>query len=197
MRNEVLPSNSEPTPLEAEAVCVFSSQSVFHRLTCFKWMNSHNFSHRHLCGHLFWKNTRHMQHSCVRLFHFSRRSSSSYTERVFHSGFHLPVCWTVRKPRRLNAANMPKCWRTRSLWMATRLWASRRRSTANSWPGWGRTPGWWRRVWWRGSGSTRNTPKESSTPSSPHFMATVSCRRTRATCCRCLTFFAYWPVDVS
>lgn len=90
----------------------------------------------------------------------------------------------VRKPLRLSVANMPKCWKTHSLWMATRLWASRRQSMESSWPGWERTRGWWRPAWWQERGWTRTTPRESSILSSPHFMATVSCRRMRATCCR-------------
>lgn len=102
----------------------------------------------------------------------------------------VSLFWTVRKLRRPNAASMPKCWRTHSLWMATRLWASRRRSTASSWRGWERTPGWWHHVWWLERGWTKITPRGSSTPSSPLFTATVSCRRTRATCCRFLTFFS-------
>ena len=87
---------------------------------------------------------------------------------------------SVRRLLQLNVANMPKAWKTRSLLMATRLWAFRRLSTVSSWPGYGRTPGLWHPVWWQERGWIRSTRRLLFTLSSPHFMETVSCRRMRA-----------------
>lgn len=56
-------------------------------------------------------------------------------EGILQNVVMTQLCSTVLRPLRLNAANMPKCWKIHSLLMATRLWAFMKQSMESSWPG--------------------------------------------------------------
>ncbi len=94
------------------------------------------------------------------------------------------LSFLVRRPLLRNAASMPSFWRTHSLWMVIRHWAFRRASMGSSWAACWRTHDWWPRVWWQEKDSILNTHRGSYTQSSPRSMATASCKRMNATCCR-------------